>query len=212
MEISVAQSSDLLPSVEANDVLEIRENRVVERIRELSQCFTVRQVASIHQMSITFLQGFAEKHGIQFQINGGTRTKRISSERIAREKLHTQATAARSVTRRVVSTLDSSKITPELRELARRRDQERTNSFIEMLREYGKTHTKAETAKIVNISPDFLRQISYQREIKFLGDSARTDHMNLAKIKRTLFRPRSVSPATSELLRHYIVSDVEDEV
>jgi len=113
---------------QADDIMAIREREVAERIRSNSDTFTIRQMANIHKMSIPFLRDFAERHGITFVGTDGNRTKRLSSAAIKREKQHTSAVVARSVSRKPVTSLDADKITPELRERARRRDQETGSS------------------------------------------------------------------------------------
>ena len=203
--------------VSSADPLVDREMRVVERMREMSQFFTIRQVASIHDMSVPGLKAFAERHGITFHDNGGHRTKRIASEWIAREKLHTKAVIHRTINRKRVTSIDDSKITPALRERARRRDEEESNSFIQMLRDLGKRYTKEQATKIARISPIFMRNISYEHEITFLDDFCEANEVvsdeSLSKMQSTLFRPsRSIPVGAAELMRRHVITDAEDEV
>lgn len=200
-----------------SDPLQDREQQVAERMREMSQYFTIRQVASIHDMSVPGLKTFADRHGIVFHDNGGHRTKRIASERIAREKEHTRAIIHRSLDRRPVTSIDSAKITPELRERARRRDQEESNAFINMLRELGKSYTKEQATKIARISPIFMRNLAYEHEITFVDEKCDDDSQeaggSLIKMHQSLFRPSRGTPASAaELMRRHMISDVEDEV
>ncbi len=204
--------------IQSIDVMELRKLRVVEKVRELSANFTLRQVASIHQMSMPYLRELADKHSIEFLDNSGSRSKRISSELIAREKSHVRALAERSIARRTpVTSLDSEKITPVLAELARRRDNEETNSFIDYLRELGRTNTKAQATKIAGISPQFMRQMAYDHEIAFVDEpavtEARADHENLNKLQSSLFRPsRSIPAATAQVMTRYMMDDTPDEL
>lgn len=199
----------------SDDIMAIREREVAERIRGSSETFTIRQMANIHKMSIPFLRDFAERHGISFA--DGSRSKRLSSAAIRREKQHTSAVVARSVSRKQVTSLDSEKITPELRERARRRDQESVNGFVEYLRELTTTHTREQAAKLVGISPTFMRRIAYDQEFVFVGETSTAGRANtpaaLKKLSKTLFRPGvKVKPSSSLLIRHYLISDVPDEL
>lgn len=205
----------------SDDILVIREREVAERIREKSDTFTIRQMASIHRMSIPYLKGFAERYGITFVGTGGNRTKRLSSAIIARERRHTTTVVARSVSRNpvtsLVTTLDCDKITPELRERARRREQGSANSFIEMLRELSKTHTREQASKVAGISPTFMRRMAYDQELVFVGENSRTNRpvtpALIKKLQSSLFRPnRSVPTSTSRMIRQFVISDIEDEI
>lgn len=205
-----------LCSPSAEDVLAVRELETAERIRSNSDTFTIRQMASIHNMSIPFLRDFAERHGITFVGTDGNRTKRLSSATIARERRHTSAVVARSVSRKPVMSLDSEKITPELRERARRRDQESVNGFVEYLRELSLTHTREEAAKQAGISPTFMRTMAYDQNLVFVGETTSVTRAvtpaAFKKLQNTLFRPsKKVKPTTSRLLRQYVINDVADE-
>lgn len=198
----------------SDDIMAIREREVAERIRGSSETFTLRQMANIHKMSIPFMRDFAQRHGISFA--DGTRSKRLSSA-IRREKQHTSAVVARSVSRKPVTSLDSDKITPELRERARRRDQESVNGFVEYLRELTATHTREQAAKLVGISPTFMRRLAYDQELVFVGETTTAGRANtpaaLKRLSKTLFRPGAkVKPSSSLLIRHYLISDVPDEL
>lgn len=200
---------------QADDIMAVREREVAERIRSNSSTFTIRQMANIHKMSIPFLRVFAERHGITFVGTDGNRTKRLSSAAIKREKQHTSAVVARSLTRRLSTSLDSDKITPDLRERARRRDQESVNGFVEHLRELTATHTREEAAKLVGISPTFMRRQAYDHQLVFVGETTTVGRANtpaaLKKLQSTLFRPsRKVKPSSSRLIREFMISDVED--
>ncbi|MFU5279265.1 hypothetical protein ACM7YY_31480 [Pseudomonas aeruginosa] len=199
----------------SDDIMLARELEVAERIRDKSSMFTIRQVASIHRMSIPYLRQFAERHGITFVGTDGSRTKRISSAVIARERRHTSTVVARSLTRKPVTSLDSEKITPELRERARRRDQESVNGFIESLRELSLTHTREEATKEAGISPTFMRRLAYDHELVFVGESAPVSQCAspaaLKKLQGSLFRPnKKMKQATSRLIRNFVISDVQD--
>lgn len=200
----------------SDDIMVIREREVAERIRAMSGTFTIRQMASIHRMSIPYLREFAKRYGICFVNNEGNRSKRLSSAIIARERVHTTTIVARSLVRKPVTTLDSDKITPELRERARRRDLESANSFVEMLRELSKSHTREEAAKIAGISPTFMRRMAYDHDIAFVGEvvvDTPTTPAHIKKLRSTMFRPtRAVPMATSRLIRNFVISDTEDEV
>lgn len=209
-----AQRTLYSPSEE--DVLAIRELETAERIRGNSSIFTIRQMASIHNMSIPYLREFADHHKITFVGTDGNRTKRLSSATIARERRHTSAVVARSVSRKPVTSLDADKITPELRERARRRDQESVNGFIEYLRELSLTHTREEAAKQAGISPTFMRTMAYDQNLVFVGETTSVTRAitpaAFKKLQSTLFRPsKKVKPATSRLLRQYVMSDVADD-
>jgi len=200
---------------QADDIMAIREREVAERIRSNSDTFTIRQMANIHKMSIPFLRDFAERHGITFVGTDGNRTKRLSSAAIKREKQHTSAVVARSVSRKPVTSLDADKITPELRERARRRDQESVNGFVEYLRELSTTHTREQAAKVAGISPTFMRRMAYDQELVFVGETTTVGRANtpavLKKLQGTLFRPsRKVKPSSSRLIREFMISDIED--
>jgi len=200
---------------QSDDIMAIREREVAERIRNNSDTFTIRQMASIHKMSIPFLRDFAQRYGITF--TDSSRSKRLSSATIKREKQHTSAVVARSVSRKPVTSLDSDKITPELRERARRRDQESVNGFIEYLRELSPTHTREQAAKVVGISPTFMRRMAYDHELVFVGETTTIGRANspaaLKKLQNTLFRPGTkVKPSSSRLIREYVINDVEDEL
>ena len=202
---------------QSDDIMAIREREVAERIRERSDVFTIRQMASIHKMSIPYLRDFADRHGITFVGTDGSRTKRLSSAIIAREREHTSTVVARSITRKPVTSLDNEKITPELRERARRRDQESFNSFIERLRELSATLTREQTVKATGISPTFLRSLAYNHELVFVGDTSRTNHAitpaTIKKLKSSLFRPnKNVKPTISRMIRSYVMTDIEDEI
>ncbi|NVL48700.1 hypothetical protein F2S72_01660 [Pseudomonas syringae pv. actinidiae] len=210
----LAQWTQLSPS--EDDVLVTRELEVAERIRGGSEIFSIRQMASIHKMSMPFLRQFAERHGITFAEAGGTRTKRLSGALIHRERRHTSAIVARSVTRKSVSSLDSEKITPELRERARRRDQESVNGFVEYLRALSMTHTREQAAKQAGISPTFMRTMAYDQELVFVGETTSVAQpvtpAVIKKLQGTLFRPsRKVSSTTSRLLREYVMNDAVDD-
>ncbi len=201
----------------SDNLMLARELEVAERIRDKSGMFTIRQVASIHKMSIPFLREFAERHGITFVGTDGSRTKRISSAVIARERRHTSTVVARSLTRKPVTSLDSDKLTPELRERARRRDQESVNGFIEHLRDLSQTHTREEAAKKVGISPTFMRRLAYDQELVFVGEVAPATQCAspsaIKKLQSTLFRPsKKMKPTTSRLIRNFVISDVQDEL
>lgn len=209
-----AQRTQLSPS--EDDVLVARELEVAERIRGGSELFSIRQMASIHRMSIPFMRQFAERHGITFAEAGGNRTKRLSGATINRERNHASAIVARSVSRKPVTSLDSEKITPELRERARRRDQESVNGFIEYLRVLSLTHTREEAAKQAGISPTFMRTMAYDQELVFVGESTPVSRpvtpADLKKLQSTLFRPnKNVTPTTSRLLREYVMNDAPDD-
>lgn len=199
-----------------DDVMVARELEVAERIRGGSEIFSIRQMASIHKMSIPFLREFAERHGITFAGADGNRTKRLSSATINRERKHTSAIVERSVCRKPVASLDSEKITPELRERARRRDQESVNGFIEYLRELSLTHTREEAAKQAGISPTFMRTMAYDQDLVFVGESTSGSSpvtpAVIRKLQGTLFRPnKKVKPSTARLLRQYVMDDTVDE-
>lgn len=201
----------------SDDIMCAREREVAERIRDKSDLFTIRQMASIHRMSIPYLRGFAERYGITFAGTDGSRTKRLSSAIIARERRHTSTVVARSVTRKPVTSLDCEKISPELRERARRRDQESVNSFVEHLRELSMTHTREEASKKVGISPTFMRRLAYDQELVFVGESTSVSHAAtpavLKRLQSTLFRPnKKMKPATSRLIRNFMICDVQDEL
>lgn len=200
---------------QSDDIMAIREREVAERIRGSSETFTIRQMANIHKMSIPFLRDFAQRYGISFA--DGSRSKRLSSAAIRREKQHTSAVVARSVSRKPVTSLDSEKITPDLRERARRRDQESVNGFVEHLRELTTTHTREQAAKLVGISPTFMRRMAYDQELVFVGETTTAGRANtpaaLKKLAKTLFRPcAKVKPSSSLLIRHYLISDVPDDL
>lgn len=199
----------------SQNIMLARELEVAERIRDKSSMFSIRQVASIHKMSIPYLREFAKRHGITFVATDGSRTKRISSVVIARERRHTSTVVARSLTRKPVTTLDSDKITPELRERARRRDQESVNEFIEHLRDLSLTHTREEATKEAGISPTFMRRLAYDHELVFVGEAAPVSQCAspaaLKKLQGSLFRPnKKMKLATSRLIRNYVISDVQD--
>lgn len=201
----------------SEDLMLVRELEVAARIRDKSSMFTIRQVASIHKMSIPFLRDFAERHGITFVGTDGSRTKRISSVVIARERRHTSTVVARSLTRKTVTSLDSEKLTPELRERARRRDQESVNGFIEHLRDLSLTHTREEAAKKVGISPTFMRRLAYDQALVFVGEATLSakcaSPAAMKKLQGTLFRPsKKMKPNTSRLIRNFVISDVLDEL
>lgn len=199
-----------------DSVMVARELEVANRIRGGSEIFSIRQMASIHQMSIPFLREFADTHGIIFAGADGNRTKRLSSATINRERVHTSAILARSVSRKPVASLDCEKITPELRERARRRDQESVNGFVEYLRELSLTHTREEAAKQAGISPTFMRTMAYDQNLVFLGESTSVTRsvtpVEIRKLQGSLFRPSNkVKSATSRLLRQYVMDDSVDE-
>ncbi|KKN89625.1 hypothetical protein LCGC14_0237570 [marine sediment metagenome] len=200
------------------DPMKARQRKVVENIRELSANFTLRQVASIHRISMPSLQELAEQNDITFLDTSGTRSKRISSELIARERSHVAALVHRSiVTRKPVTSLDSDKISPALAELARRRDNEETNAFIDHLRELGKTNTRAQAAKLAGISPFFMRTLAYEHELEFTDDTVVpdgfADHDNVAKLSKSLFRvTRSLPANTLQLMQRFMLSDAPDEL
>jgi hypothetical protein len=125
----------------SDDIMVERERQVAERIRERSSAFTLRQMASIHQMSIPFLRGFAERYGITFVGTDGSRSKRLSTVIMSRERDHTSTVVARSVTRKTVSTLDFGKVSAAVQELGRRRCQEELNSFNASIRDLALTNT-----------------------------------------------------------------------
>jgi hypothetical protein len=205
----------------SDDIMVVREREVAERIREKSDTFTIRQMASIHRMTIPYLRGFAERYGITFAGNDGNRSKRLSSAVIARERRHTTTIVARSVNRKPVTSLltaiDCEKITPELKERARRREQESTNSFIEYLRDLSKTHTREEASKAAGISPTFMRRLAYDQELVFVGETSRSSRPAtpavIKKLQSSLFRPNKTIPAsTSRMIREFVISDVQDEI
>lgn len=209
-----AQRTQLSPDGES--VMIARELEVAERIRGGSEIFSIRQSASIHKMSIPFMREFANRHGITFAGADGNRTKRLSSATINRERRHTSAIVARSVCRKPVASLDCEKITPELRERARRRDQESVNGFIEYLRELSKTHTREEAAKLVGISPTFMRTMAYDQDLVFVGETTSITRpvtpAVIRKLQSTLFRPsKDMTPSTSRQLREYVMDDTPDE-
>jgi hypothetical protein len=205
----------------SDDILVVREREVAERIREKSDTFTIRQMASIHRMTIPYLKGFAERYGITFVGTDGSRTKRLSSAIIARERRHTTTIVARSVTRKpvtsLVTSIDCDKITPELKERARRREQESANSFIEYLRDLSKTHTREQASKEAGISPTFMRRMAYDQELVFVGETSRSNRPAtpavIKKLQSSLFRPnRAVPPSTSRMIRQFVINDVADEI
>lgn len=195
-----------------------RERQVAERIRENSATFTIRQMANICQMSIPFLRGFAVRHGISFVGTDGSRTKRLSSAIVSREREHTSTVVARSVTRKPVTSLDFEKITPDLRERARRRDQESYNSFIEYIRDLSATHTREQAAKKARISPTFMRSLAYNHSFVFVGESSLTNQPTtpavIKQLQTSLFRPdkKRVKAVTSRMIRQFLICDIEDEV
>lgn len=195
-----------------------RERQVADRIRETSATFTIRQMASIHKMSIPFLRDFAVRHGISFVGTDGSRTKRLSSAVISREREHTSTVVARSVSRKPVTSLDFDKITPDLRERARRRDQESFNSFIEYIRDLSATHTREQAAKQARISPTFMRSLAYNHTLVFVGESSPTNLPTtpavIKRLQTSLFRPnkKHVKAATSRMIRQFVICDIEDEV
>lgn len=210
--ISETVTSD---SVLSSDPLEARELKVVERMREMSQHFTIRQVASIHDMSVPGVKAFADRHGISFHDNGGHRTKRVCSVWIDQEKKHTKVIVHRSLNRKPVVSIDDEKITPQLKELARRRDEEASNTFVTYLRDLGTRHTKDQATRIAKISPNFMRAMIYEHDLVFLGDSAEVLSGGLtktvSKLGRTLFRPTaSIPEPLSDLMRRQMINDVED--
>lgn len=148
-----------------------RELKVAERMRETSDQFSIRQVASIHSMSVPGLKAFAERHNISFRDTSGVRSKRVSSELLDRERQHVQAMRYRSFTRDRVTSIDSEKITPALRELAKRRDLEESNKFVRLLVELSKTHTKEQATRELGISPSFMRNIAYEHQLTFIDDA-----------------------------------------
>lgn len=193
-----------------------RELEVAERIRGGSEIFSIRQMASIHKMSIPFMRAFATRHGITFAGADGNCTKRLSSAVIKREAEHSSAIVARSVNRKPLETLDSSKITPDQRERARRRDQQSVNGFIEYLRELSKTHTREQAAKVAGISPTFMRTMAYNQNLVFVGETTAITRpvtpAVIRKLQSTLFRPsKEMTPSTSRLLREYVMDDTPDE-
>lgn len=197
----------------SDDIMAIREREVAQRIRDNSDTFTIRQMASIHKMSIPFLRDFAQRYGITFA--DGSRSKRLSSATIRREKQHTSTVVARSVSRKPVTSLDADKITPDLLERARRRDQESVNGFIERLRELAATHTREQAAKLVGISPTFMRRLAYDQELVFVGESTNAGRANtpsaMRKLQGSLFRPGiKVKPSSALMMRHFVISDVAD--
>lgn len=199
--------------VPAEDIMAIREREVAQRIRANSDSFTIRQMASIHKMSIPFLRGFAQRYGITFADR--SRSKRLSSATIRREKQHTSTVVARSVSRKPVMSLDTDKITPDLLERARRRDQESVNGFIERLRELAATHTREQAAKLVGISPTFMRRLAYDQELVFVGETTNAGRANtpaaMRKLQNSLFRPGiKVKPASALMMRHFVISDEAD--
>ncbi|MCF5371240.1 hypothetical protein [Pseudomonas syringae] len=198
-----------------NDIMNVREREVAERIREKSGTFTIRQMASIHNMSIPFMKGFAARHGIHFK--EGSRTKRLSSVVIDLERRHTSTVVARSISRKPVTSIDSEKITRELRELAKRRDRESSNSFVEMLRDLSKTHTREQAAKAAGISPTFMRSMAYNQQLIFVGEFSPTNGPAtptlIGKLKSSLFRPSKAVPmATSRMIRQFVICDIEDQI
>tara|TARA_R110002124_G_scaffold128157_22_gene288758 strand:+ start:1436 stop:2092 length:657 start_codon:yes stop_codon:yes gene_type:complete len=203
------------------DPLEARKLTVIGKVRDLSASFTIRQVAAIQQMSIPYLAALAEKHDIIFLDNSGSRSKRIASDLIARERSHTQVMAERSIIgRKAVKSLGSQKINPALAELARRRDQEETNSFIDRLRELGKTNTKAQTAKAVGISPFFMRTLAYDHEISFVNEPveddcpvSREETLDKERLRETLFCHSPEVPESAVLfMRSFMMGNTPDEM
>lgn len=203
------------------DTLEVRKMRVVDKVRDLSEKFTIRQVAQIHQMSLPYLANLAETYDITFLDIGGSRSKRISTELVARERSHVRALSERSIVqRKTVRTLDSKKINPVLAELARKRDQEETNSFIDRLRELGKTNTRAQTAKAVGISPYFMRTLAYDHDLEFVDEiEAADEHASIlasleaGDLHKSLFRPdNSVPKSSATFMRAFMMSNTPDEL
>lgn len=202
----------------SDDIMVERERQVADRIRERSSTFTIRQMASIHQMSIPYLRGFAERYGITFVGTDGSRSKRLSSAVISREREHTSIVVARSLTRKPITSLDLGKVSPEVQERGRRRCQEELNSFIQTIRDLSLTNTREQTSKKMGISPTFLRSIAYNQEIVFFGEANQTNQPAtpavIRRLQTTLFRPskKTIKPATSRMIREFVISDIEDEV
>jgi hypothetical protein len=198
---------------EVADTLAVRESQVAERIREKSGTFSIRQSANINRMSIPYLRIFADRHGITFAGDEGPKTKRLASSIIARERNHTSTIVARSLSRKPVTSLDSDKITPALRERARRREQEESNSFIEKLRELTFTHNREQAAKQMGISPTFMRTLAYDQVFVSEATAASTAGTSAAlkKLQSTLFRIQKKSkPSTMRLIRDFMLCDAKD--
>lgn len=216
-EIAMGQSAQLQANGEI-DPLRSREMAVVERIREISQHFTVRQVANIQDMSISSLKALAERHNISFHENSGCRTKRIQWERIAREKQHTQAIIARSVKKPTqAKVVEPTNISPHLKELARRSDELRWYEFLETVRRLSCTHTKEQVGKMLGVSPRYMRNLAYQHEILFVDErkalvnSKATDQ--ILKSKKNMFRPnRSFPAAVSQVVCRFMIDDTPAEI
>lgn len=199
----------------SEDIMVTRELEVAARIRSESDSFTIRQMASIHRMSIPYLRLFAERHGITFASTDSSVTMRLSSALVDRERRHVSAVAERSLVRKPVISLDSDKITPALRERARRRDEESVNSFVSHLRELSMTHTRKEARQKVGISPLFLRTLAYDNEIVFVDEATAVSNANDPKTRErlhsTLFKPsKKIKPGTARLIRNFVISDVPD--
>jgi hypothetical protein len=192
-----------------------RRNYVIESIRSLSQNYTLRHVASIHGMTQPYLAELANAHGIEFLDTKISRTKRVSSKLVAIERDHVQAIKERSIGRSPKPGLiDSNKLTPALRDKARRVELQRANLFVERLQELGKTHTKAQACKIVGISPAFLRTLAYDHDIPFVDAPIASDGMkdqsDPAVLKQTLFNAKSLKPSLAAKILQFAVSDTPD--
>lgn len=198
------------------DAWDNRRNKVIESIRNLSSSYTLRHVASIHGMTQPYLAHLAELHDIQFLDTKVSRSKRVSSRLVARERDHIQAVVHRSIGRPAKKGLiDSKKLSPELRDLARRMELQRANDFIQKLHELGKTLTKVQACKATGISPAKLRVLAYDYDIEFVDApiqrEARADHDNLEKLKTSLFKvTRSTPSSLTTVLMQYLASDEDD--
>ena len=194
-----------------------RKNVVVERIRDLSTSYTLRHVASILGMTQPYLSGLAERHGIKFVDTKISRSKRLHSSVVARERQHAQALVHRSLRPLQGSLIDSDKISPQLRDKARREELRRENTFIEHLRELGKTHTRAQACRATGLSPGKLRLLCYDHDLAFVDapilSEAEAQHGNLESLRSSLFKiTRSTPKSLVSQLSQYLISDEDDQL
>lgn len=139
-----------------------------DRIVQLAKDFGERETATICRVSVDYVYKLRDKRGIVFA-DPKKRTRPEQNEISRRFKVERAATFVRSYEQRKPVQPGELKILPGLELASRRAMIARENAFYTKVLEHAQTMTFQETAKLLGVTPRFLRNYCYAHEIEFEG-------------------------------------------
>jgi hypothetical protein len=159
-------ASDFLSRVRKEDQQIV--NAFIERIVQLSHTFSERETACICRVSVDYIYKLQRRMELSFQ-DPKTRTRPQQNAVSRQLKAERMSTYIRPVQPRKPVQPEELKIPPQLETASRKAMVSRENAFYQKVCDYAQTMSFRETAKILGVTPRFLRNYCYDNEIEFEG-------------------------------------------